>query len=195
MLKLLSFLSPLLAAATGCGKCVPVNLTPDERAWVSVYRPGQQVRFRSNRGTTNTMTVQPLKEWHDNQDCNMLESGRFQPIRSTLYLTSATSYGSGQSASFSLYLYKTNPDRPAQFNWDFAGLILKGSDLKTGKPYYSVSQPVTLTNGRSFPNAQLLRDGQNAMATRGSQLRAAYWDQRAGLLRYELANGEVFDLQ
>ncbi|MDO7877550.1 hypothetical protein Q5H93_22620 [Hymenobacter sp. ASUV-10] len=195
MLKLLSFLSPLLAAATGCGDCTPVNLTPDERAWISMYRPGQQLTFRSNRGSTNRMTVEPLKEFHDNQNCNVLESGRFQPIRSTLALTSATNYGGEQSPSFSLYLYKTTPDRPAQFNWNFAGLILKGSDLKTGKPYNAITQPLTLANGRSFPNAQLLRDGQNAMYMRGSQIRAAYWDQKAGLLRYELANGEVFDLQ
>jgi hypothetical protein len=195
MLKLLSFLSPLLAATTGCGDCVPVNLTPDERAWVAVYRPGQQLSFRSNRGTTNTMTVQPLKEWHDNQPCNPIESGKFQPIRSTLVLTSATSYGGSQHPSLSLFLYKTHPDRPAQFNWDLAGLLLQGADLKTGKPAQLIPQAITLANGRSFPNAQLLRDGQNAMYLKDSQLRAAYWDKQAGLLRYELASGEVFDLQ
>lgn len=195
MLKLLSFLSPLLAATTGCGDCVPVNLTPDERAWVSVYRPGQQLRFRSNRGATNTMTVQPLKEWHDNQNCNPIESGNFQLIRSTLVLTSATSYGGTQHPSLSLFLYKTSPQYPAQFNWDLAGLLLKGSDLKTGKQAQLIPQFITLASGRSFPNAQLLRNGQNAMYLKGSLMRAAYWDKQTGLLRYELESGEVFDLQ
>ena len=69
MPKLLSFLSPLLALV-GCGDCVPVDLTPDERAWVSAYQPGQRVTFRSNWGATNVLTALPLKEWHDNQNCN-----------------------------------------------------------------------------------------------------------------------------
>jgi hypothetical protein len=69
MTKLLSFLS-LLAVATGCGECEPINLTPDERAWVSAYQPGQRLTFRSNRGATNLLTAQPLKKFHDNQNCN-----------------------------------------------------------------------------------------------------------------------------
>jgi hypothetical protein len=36
MTKLLSFLT-LIAVATGCGECEPINLTPDERVWVSAY--------------------------------------------------------------------------------------------------------------------------------------------------------------
>jgi hypothetical protein len=64
--------------------------------------------FRSNRGATNVLTAQALKEFHDNQDCNQLVSGKYQAIRSTLVLTSATAYSSA-SPSFSLLVYKTYP--------------------------------------------------------------------------------------
>lgn len=196
MPKLLSFLSPLLALA-GCGDCVPVDLTPGERAWVSAYQPGQQVAFRSNRGTTNVLTAQPLKEWHDNQDCNKLESGKYQPIRSTLVLTSATAYGSN-SPSFSLLVYKTSPDRPAQLTFMLAGLLCQATD-PPGSPNPRLiklqPQAITLASGRPYPHAQLMRSGQRETIHLGNgQLRAAWWDQHAGLLRYELANGEVFDL-
>ena len=197
MTKLLPLFS-LLAAATGCGDCVPVNLTPDERAWVSAYQPGQQLTFRSNRGATNVFTVQPLKEWHDNQDCNPIESGKYQPIRSTLALTSATDYGSDSGTSFSLLAYKTSPDRPTLLTFSLAGLLCQATD-PPGSPNPRLvkltPEPVTLANGRRYPAAQRFRNGENGTIYMGkSQLRAAWWDQRAGLLRYELASGEVFDL-
>jgi hypothetical protein len=196
MPKLLSLLSPLLALA-GCGDCIPVDLTPGERAWVSAYQPGQRVTFRSNRGATNVLTMQPLKEWHDNQDCNKLESGKYQPIRTTLVLTSAAAYGD-DSPSFSLLAYKTSPDHPAQLTFTLAGLLCQATD-PPGSPNPKLvklqPQAITLPGGRSYPAAQLMRSGQRGTIHLGiSQLRAAWWDQQAGLLRYELASGEVFDL-
>lgn len=196
MTKLLSFLS-LLAVATGCGDCEPITLTPDERAWVSAYQPGQRLTFRSNRGATNVLTAQPLKEFHDNQDCNQLESGKYQAIRSTLVLTSATAYSSS-SPSFSLLAYKTYPDHPAQLTFTLADLLCQATD-PPGSPnprlIKLVPEAITLAGGRRYPAAQLMRSGQHGTIHMGnSQLRAAWWDQRAGLLRYELATGEVFDL-
>ena len=194
MHKLLFYLAPLLAATAACGDCEPVSLTPDERAWVGAYRPGQQVTFRSNRGATNVFTVLPLKEWHTNQDCNVIESGRYQPIQVTLSLQSATTYGAPEQTSFSLMVEKTTPKRVATLAFSLAGLIGDKSDMPGGKVFKLVPAPVTLASGRSFPSAYAIRNGQNAIYLRGSQLRAAYWDQRAGLVRYELASGEVFDL-
>jgi hypothetical protein len=196
MPKLLSILSPLLALA-GCGNCVPIDLTPDERAWVSAYQPGQRLTFRSNRGATNVLTMQPLKEWHDNENCNWLESGNYQPIRSTLILTSAAAYGSS-NPSFSVLAYKTSPDHPVQLTFDLAGLLCQATDPPGGpNPRLVKLTPatITLSGGRSYPAAQLLRSGQLGTIHLGSsQMRAAWWDQHAGLLRYELASGEVFDL-
>jgi hypothetical protein len=194
MRKLLAFLSPLLAAAAGCGDCVPVDLTPEEQAWVGAYQPGQQLTFRSNRGSTNTFTVQPLLEARSNQDCNQLESGKYQPIRVTLVLKSATDYGGPDNPSWSLLMDKTNPERPATLLFNLAGLLGDKSDVPGGSVFKLLPAPLTLASGRQFPQAYALRNGGNAIYLRGSQLRAAYWDQRAGLLRYELASGEVFDL-
>ena len=154
--------------------------------------------FRSNRGATNVLTAQALKEWHDNENCNPIESGNYQPIRSTLALNSGTIYGSTDHPSFSLLAYKTSPDIPAQLNFDLGGLLCQATDPPgSTRPRLVklVPQPVTLASGRRYPAAQLMRNGQNGIIyLRGSQLRAAWWDQHAGLLRYELESGEVFDL-
>jgi hypothetical protein len=143
------------------------------------------------------LTVQPLKEWHDNENCNWLESGNYQPIRSTLILTSAAAYGSSAS-SFSVLAYKTSPDHPVQLTFDLAGLFCQATD-PPGAPnprlIKLIPQGITLPGGRSYPAAQLLRSGEHGAIHLGnSQMRAAWWDQRVGLLRYELASGEVFDL-
>jgi len=195
MPKLLSILSPLLALAS-CGDCVPIMLTPSERAWVSAYQPGQRLTFRSNRGANNVLTVQPLKEWHDNENCNWLESGNYQPIRATLILTSAASYSS--TPSFSVLAYKTSPDHPVQLTFDLAGLLCQATDPPGGpnpKLVKLTPQALTLSGGRSYPAAQLMRSGEHSIIHLGnSQMRAAWWDQRHGLLRYELASGELFDL-
>ncbi len=191
--KLLSLLS--LLTATGCGNCIPVSLLPGERAWVAIYQPGQRLRFRSNRGATNVLTVLPLKEWHENQNCNVLEAGKFQPIRTTMALTSATNYGGDSGAGFSLVAYKTSPDHPARLTFSLGGLLAQDT-APPGQPGSLLApQALTLADGRSFPAAYLLRSGQNKTIFMGtSQLRAAWWDKQAGLLRYELASGEVFDL-
>jgi hypothetical protein len=191
-------LFPLLALlATGCGDCVPIALTPDERAWVSAYQPGQRLTFRSDRGAINVLTVQPFKEWHDNQPCNRLESGSYQPIRSTLILHSAADYGS-KDPSFSVLAYKTDPDRPVQLTFDLAGLLCQATDppgVPNPRLIKLTPQALALPGGRSYPAAQLIRSGEHGTIHLGnSQVRAAWWDQRAGLLRYELASGEVFSL-
>ena len=195
MNKLLPLLS-LLAA--GCGDCEPVSLTADERAWVSAYQPGQRLTFQSNRGATNVFTVLPLKEWHDNQNCNQLEAGKYQPIRSTLALTSATDYGGTGGAGFSLLAYKTKPTYPAQLTFTLGGLLCQATDppgSANPKLVKLTAQAVTLAGGRSYPEAQLIRSGEHGTIYMGtSEMRAAWWDRQAGLLRYELASGEVFDL-
>ncbi|MBF9222390.1 hypothetical protein [Hymenobacter ruricola] len=192
MLSLL--LSPLLATAAACGDCVPVELTAEERTWVEVYHPGQQITFRSNRGATNVLTAQALREFHDNQNCNQLEAGKYQPLRATLALQSATNYGGPDNPGFSLLVEKTSPKHPATLLFMLAGLLGTKSDVPGGPVFKLLPAPLTLAGGRSFPKAYALRNEQNAIYLRGSQLRAAFWDQRAGLLRYELASGEVFDL-
>lgn len=193
MRQSLALLAPLVAIA-GCGDCVPVALLPEERAWVRAYQPGQQVTFHSNRGATNVLAAQPLKEWYSNQNCNKLESGRYQPIRSTLVLASATNYGGTDHPSFSLILEKTSPDQPATLLFNLAGLLADKSDVPGGPVFKLVPAAVTLAGGASFPSAYAMRNGENAIYLRGSLLRTVYWDQKAGLIRYELVSGEIFDL-
>ena len=197
MNKLLSFMT-LLTTVTGCGDCEPVSLTPSEQAWVSAYQPGQRLTFRSNRGATNVFTVQPLTEFHDNQNCNQFEAGKYQPIRTTLSLASATDYGGTGGAGFSLLAYKIRPTYPAQLTFTLGGLLCQATDppgSSNPRLVKLLPQAVTLASGRSYPEAQLIRSGEQGTIHMGtSQLRAAWWDRQAGLLRYELASGEVFDL-
>jgi hypothetical protein len=55
-------------------------------------------------------------------------------------------------------------------------------------------RPCTLASGQRFPQAYCFEAGQNAVTYGAAQWRSFYWDQQAGLLRLEAADGEVFDL-
>ncbi|MCC3160513.1 hypothetical protein LJ737_24970 [Hymenobacter sp. 15J16-1T3B] len=190
MHRLLSFLPLLLV---GCGDCQEVHLTPEERAWFADYRPGATLTFRSNRGGSATFTVLPRQEWYENTNCNKLESGPYQPIFSQLVLRPAVSY-SAQFRDFVLNIRKTNPERAGLLTFSAAGLD-GTTDALLGKPTATLRQQAcTLSSGQSYPAAYVFRQGQNATAYGNSRVRAFYWDKAAGLIRYELADGEIFDL-
>lgn len=191
MKKLLSFLPFLL---TGCGACEEVSLPAEERAWFAPYpRAGETITFRSNRGRTVTAVVQPPKEWHTNQDCNKLESGNYQPIFVQLTLVPTEKYNDS-NLSFSVNIRKHNPEKPGFLTFDMAGLQC-GTSTQPGTPTAKLMpQPVTLSNGASYPAAYVFRNGQNCTSYSNARLQAFYWDKQAGLIRYELTDGEVFDL-
>lgn len=190
MKKILPFFALLTSS---CGNCEEISLLPEERAWFAPYPDGTQVSFRSNRGRSNTFTMRKRQEWHTNTDCNRLESGPYQPIFVQVVLTPAQPYP-GQHQGFVLNMRKNHPDRPGYLQFDMAGLSC-GTPALPGPPDYKLRpQPCTLADGRTFPAAYAFREGQNSTGYGNCPLRAFFWDQQAGLIRYELTNGEVFDL-
>lgn len=191
MKKLLSFLSLLTA---GCGTCEQVSLTPDERAWFPAHPEGSTVSFHSNRGSSNTMTQQKQREWYENTDCNKLESGSYQPINVQTGLKSATQYDP-KLPYFSISINKFTPKKPARLTFSISGLEYPlPSGQRIGPTDVLVQEPCTLaTSGKTYPSAYVFRDGQNAKNYGTGRLRAFYWDKQDGLIRYELADGEVFD--
>jgi hypothetical protein len=190
MKKLLSFLSLLTA---GCGTCEQVSLTPDERAWFPGHPKGTSIAFRSNRGNTNTMTLIEQREWFTNTDCNKLESGSYQPIHVQYGLESATQYDP-KRPYFSISTDKIRPDVPARLQFSIAGLDYPlPSGQKIGPTDVLVQEPCKLTSGKLYPNAYVFRDGQNAKNYGTGRMKSFHWDKQAGLIKYELADGEVFE--
>ncbi|MDO7852084.1 hypothetical protein [Hymenobacter convexus] len=190
MRKLLPFLSVLM---TGCGTCEQVHLTPEERAWFPAHPAGTTITFRSNRGNTNTMTLIEQREWFNNTDCNKLEAGSFQPIHVQYGLQSATQYDP-KLPHFSISADKIRPDVPARLQFSISGLEYPlPAGQKIGPTDVLVPEPCTLSTGKTYPAAYVFRDGQNAKNYGTGRLRAFHWDKQAGLIRYELADGEVFE--
>jgi hypothetical protein len=190
MKKLLSLLSLL---TTSCGPCEQVQLTPEERAWFPARPKGSVIRFRSNRGHANTMTLLEQREWFSNTDCNKLESGNYQPIHVQTGLESATQYDA-KRPYFSIVADKIRPDVPARLQFSIAGLDYPlPAGQKIGPTDVLVPEPCHLSTGQSYPAAYVFRDGQNAKNYGTGRLKSFHWDKQAGLVRYELADGEVFE--
>ena len=191
MKKLLSSLALLL---TGCITCQPIALLSEERAWLGSYTEGQQISFHSNRGYTATATVLKPQEWHTNTDCNWMESGRYQPIFSQIVLRPSTVYNE-KNRDFVVNLRKNTPERPADVSFSVAGLECLTASKEGQITSKLQRQACTLsTTGKTYPAAYVFRQGQNATIYGGGQLQAFFWDKQDGLIRYELTNGEVFDL-
>lgn len=190
MKKLLSLLALLLA---GCGPCEQVSLTPAERAWFPAHAAGEKISFRSNRGNVNTMTLVEQREWFTNTNCNKLEEGNYQPIHVQYGLESATQYDP-KRPYFSIMADKTRPERPARLQLSMAGLDYPlPSGQKIGPTDVLVQEPCRLSTGKTYPAAYVFRDGQNAKNYGTGRMKAFHWDKQAGLVRYELADGEVFE--
>ncbi|GAB3584087.1 hypothetical protein [Hymenobacter daeguensis] len=190
MKKLLSF---LLLLTTGCGTCEQVQLTPEERAWFPNHPKGTTISFRSNRGNANTMTLLAQREWFSNTDCNKLESGSYQPIHVQYGLESATQYDP-KSPHLSIVIDKTRPTIPGRLQFSICGLEYPlPAGQKIGPTDVLLPEPCTLSTGKTYPAAYVFRDGQNAKNYGTGRLKAFHWDKQAGLVRYELADGEVFE--
>jgi hypothetical protein len=67
------------------------------------------------------------------------------------------------------------------------------SGQKIGPTDVLIQEPCVLSTGKTYPAAYVFRDGQNAKNYGMSRLKAFHWDKQAGLVRYELADGEVFE--
>jgi hypothetical protein len=190
MNKVLSLLA-LLAA--GCGTCEPVQLTPEERAWFPAHPKGTTISFRSNRGNSNNMTLLEQREWLGNTDCNKLEEGNYQPIHVQYGLESATRYDP-KRPYFSIVADKIRPDVPARLQLSIAGLDYPlPAGQKIGPTDVLVPEPCRLSTGKNYPAAYVFRDGQNAKNYGTGRMKSFHWDKQAGLVRYELADGEVFE--
>ena len=191
MKKLLSLFS-LLASA--CSPCYKLPLSADDRNWVAAYpRVGQVLTFRSNQGHTTTFTVAELVDTYNNRDCNWLEIGLRQPAHLHVTLRPAA-FPRGGRYDLTLYLVKWSRRQPANLDFRMAGLEAYFYEEHVRHDYQLQARPCTLASGRHYPHAYYFEAGRNAVDYGVAQMRAFYWDHQAGLVRYELPDGEVFEL-
>jgi hypothetical protein len=191
MRKLLSLLGLLVSA---CSPCTKLPLSAEDRVWVAAYpRVGQEVTFRSDQGHVATYTVADRVETYNNQDCNWLEVGADQPAHFHVTLR-PTAFPQGGAHDLTLYVVKWSAQQPAQLDFRLAGLEAYFHERDDHHHFRLQPRPCTLASGQRFPQAYYFEAGRNAIGYGAAQLRACYWDPQAGLLRYELPSGEVFDL-
>ncbi|GAB3637362.1 hypothetical protein GCM10027422_29520 [Hymenobacter arcticus] len=190
------FLSiPLLALlASACSPCTKLPLSAADRVWTAAYpRVGQEVAFRSNLGNTATYTVAERVDTYNNLDCNWLEIGSDQPAHFHVTLR-PTAFPQGGAHDLTLYVLKWSAQQPAQLDFRLASLEAYFHEKDDHHHFRLRPRPCTLASGQHYPQAYYMEEGRNAIAYGTTDFRACYWDSQAGLVRYELPSGEVFDL-
>ncbi|MFD1874890.1 hypothetical protein [Hymenobacter bucti] len=188
-------LLPLLVLlASACNPCTKLPLSADDRAWTGAYpRVGQEIAFRSDRGHAATYRVAERVDTYNNLDCNWLEIGSDQPAHFHLTLR-LTAFPQGGARDLTLYVVKWSAQQPAQLDFRMAGLEAYFHERDDHHHFRLLPRACTLASGQRFPQAYYFEAGRNAIAYGAPPLRAWYWDPQAGLLRYELIDGEVFEL-
>ena len=180
--------------ASACRPCTKLPLSADDRVWTAAYpRVGEVVTFRSNLGHLATYRVAERVDTYNNLDCNWLEVGPDQPAHFHVMLRPAA-FPQGGTHDLTLYLVKWGAQQPAQLDFRLASLEAYFHEKDDHHHFRLQPRACTLASGQRFPQAYYFEAGHNALAYGNADFRAYYWDPQAGLLRYELPSGEVFDL-
>lgn len=187
--KILSILILLILILNSCN-CVETHLTEEEKEWFSAYEKGQEIIFKSNRGNIDTIEVTEKMETHGNKDCNWLEIGRIQEhimrIKFKPKVCHNYSYCDGE-----IYISKDNEDKKAFPFFRIFGLEyvpdMKKMKLKEEKI------KLEITN-KFYSLVCHFEDGINANGYGMDSPKSFYWDKKEGLIKYELKDGEIFEL-
>ena len=132
---------------------------------------------------------------YNNQDCNWLEVGTTQPAHFHVTLRPAAEPpGSLNRRDLTLSVLKWSVQQPATLDFRLAGLESYFNDQYDTHHFKLQPRACTLADGRTFPQAYYFEAGQNAIVYNPKVWRSFYWDRRAGLLRLEAPDDEVFDL-
>lgn len=170
--------------------CTETNLTKEEREWFSVYDKGQTIIFKSNLGNLDTLLVSEKIETHNNKDCNYFGIGSMQPnvmfIRIKSKICHNESYCGGE-----IFISKDKVDEKCFPSFTLFGLNQEGQLSKVVSKLESNGLD---TIKKIYNHVYNFEDGINAKSYGSNYLKSFYWDKKEGLVRYDLVNGEIFEL-
>jgi hypothetical protein len=182
-------LSFLLLVLMGSCNCVETHLSKEEREWFSAYEKGQTIIFKSNRGNLDTIVVVEKVETYGNKECNWFEIGTIQNNMIDIVFKSKNCRNESDcEGNISISKDKPNEKRLPFFR--IFGLeyapATQNNELRT--------ENIKLTNGKAYESAYYFEDQINADSYGGNYLKSFYWDKKDGLIRYDLIDGEIFEL-
>lgn len=178
-----------LTILTSC-HCVETHLTKEEKEWFSAYEKGQSIIFKSNRGHLDTLIVTEKVETFGNKDCNWFEIGTIQNNMLNINFKSKTCLSEANCEGI-ISISKDKPDEKEipfirLFGLEFAPKA-EHSLLKKKSIKLSMTKTV-------YKSAYFFEDQINSNSYGSNYLKSFYWDKKVGLIRYDLYNGEVFEL-
>jgi len=170
--------------------CVETHLTVDEKSWFSVYEKGQKIIFKSNRGNIDTIEVAEKIETHGNKDCNWIEMGRIQ--EHIMYIELKTKVCHNYSyCDAEISISKDSEDKNAFPSFRIFGLYFSKLYQKIEPQIVSVK---LVNSNKIYSSTYHFESGVNADGYGIDCPKSFYWDKNEGLIKYELNDGEVFEL-
>jgi len=167
-----------------CG-CIQTDLSKSERKWCSAYTYGSVVIFKSNFGNIDSLKVTELEEGITNEDCNRLVGKTQQNyIAVKLKLKKCKD----ENCDIQIAIYKKKVDKIAfpffnVFGLEYDPIIQKNKLFK---------RKVILSNTNKTYDCYTFKDSINARSY--GSIKAFDYSIENGIVRYETAKGEVFEL-
>lgn len=170
--------------------CTETNLTKEEKKWFSIYEKGQNLIFKSDRGSLDTIIVLEKVETHNNKNCNYFGIGSMQPNVMIITLKSNACrnepYCNGE-----IFISKDKVDRNYVPSFSLYGLNQINELEKDTSKLKSIKLN---SKDRIYKQVYIFTDGLNAKSYGNNYLKSFYWDKNEGLIRYDTNEGEVFEL-
>ncbi|MDY0904536.1 hypothetical protein SOM16_06330 [Pedobacter sp. CFBP9032] len=164
-------------------------MTLEEKAWLNPYRKGDTLVFESNLKNIDTILVTEKTHFYTNENCNWIEIGTTQDEGINMTLIPKTCHNKFYCEG-EISIIKSPNSETAPF---FRIFGLEHSTASTSDSL--IESEISLsTNGKNYKHAYVVESGVNANNYGNNYLKSFHWDKNEGLIRYEGADGEVFEL-
>ncbi|GEP51562.1 hypothetical protein FNO01nite_22340 [Flavobacterium noncentrifugens] len=176
----------LLAIITySCG-CVQTSLTEGELQWVSSYKKGEQIVFKSDRGNVDTLVVIDKIESFTNPDCNRFGVGKTQQNFVTVKLK-PKACKKRSYCDILIDIRKEKEDEEAY-------LFLRVYGLEYAFGHGAENDTLNLQKEKKFGSVYYFQEGINCKGYGLNHPKSFRYNKNNGLISYEKKDGELFEL-
>jgi hypothetical protein len=181
---ILIFIALMLNSCT----CKQVNLTENEKQWLDPYEKGDLLVFKSNLGNIDTIVVTKKVNFYTNENCEWFTIGDTQNQGINIDLKPKKCHNKSYCEGEISIIKSTVEKDTAPFFRIF------GLEFSKNTSHLIKREIILSTNGKVYNSAYLFQEGLNADNYGNNYMKSFIWDKKDGLIRYESADGEIFEI-
>jgi hypothetical protein len=172
-----------------CSECTPTYLTNEEKKWCEGYYVGQIIVFKSNFNHLDTFIVENKADFHTNENCNQLVGilkKHLMRVELIPKICHDTFYCKVELEIIKELQNENTLPFIRVFGFEYAA---------NNEKIALLTKEITLsTTKKKYDSAYYFQQNSNIKIYGNGYVKAFYWDEQDGLIRYESSKNEVFEL-